>query len=160
MENIDKGLIVQSKYPKCPQNVWPNLSTQAQKFGIFGKKLSLFVRSLCYGSLENFPISHCCLQILLLCLRDFLNGYLVTLSLLGKGIATIYIRSVSSQHLLSNLLNWSKLVYGPFGQNKMHQTLDFCNRPARKELNVPKLKSSYELTILIYILWVYLSSVE
>ena len=23
-------------------------------------------------------------------------------------------------------LNWLKLVYGPFGQSKMHFTLDFC----------------------------------
>ena len=31
--------------PKCPQKFWPNLSAQAQKFGIFEKKLSLVVRS-------------------------------------------------------------------------------------------------------------------
>ena len=33
--------------PNAPPNFWPNLSAQAQKFGIFKKKLSLVVRSLC-----------------------------------------------------------------------------------------------------------------
>ena len=49
-----------------------------------------------------------------------------------------------------------KIVNGPFGQNNMHlSTLDFCQdqtRPTRKELNVPKLKSSSGLTVII-ILW-------
>ena len=34
----------------------------------------------------------------------------------------------------------------------MHCTLDFCPRPARKESNVPRLKSRKGLTVLIYIL--------
>jgi hypothetical protein len=27
---------------------------------------------------------------------------------------------------LSSLLNWFKLIYGPFEQSKMHHTLAFC----------------------------------
>ena len=58
MEIIYKGLTVPNwvlmcssrpmfirKYPKCPKTFRPHLSAQAQKFGIFGKKLSLCVRS-------------------------------------------------------------------------------------------------------------------
>ena len=56
------------------------------------------------------------------------------------------IRTVSSKRLLSALLNWLKLVYGLFGKSIMHFTL---SRPARKESNVPKLKSSYGLTVKI-----------
>ena len=37
-----------------------------------------------------------------------------------------YIRAVTSYHLLSYLVNWFKLVYGPFGHIKMHSTLNFC----------------------------------
>ena len=51
----------------------------------------------------------------------------------------IYIRKVSF-HVVC-----FKLVYGPFLQSKMHGTYSFCSTepiPARKELNVPKLKSS------------------
>ena len=36
--------------------------------------------------------------------------------------------------LLSALLNWFKLVYGPFALSNMH-----CGSPARKESNVLKL---------------------
>ena len=49
-------------------------------------------------------------------------------------------------------MNWLKLVYGPFEQSNMHSTLD-VPRPARKEMNVLKLKSSKGLTALMYILW-------
>ena len=36
-----------------------------------------------------------------------------------------------------------KLVYEPFGQSNMHNTLDFCPRPVRNESNVlPKQKRS------------------
>ena len=52
--SMDKGLtepkwvlINQPKIPQMPQNFRPNLSAQAQKFGIFEKKLSLGVRSSC-----------------------------------------------------------------------------------------------------------------
>ena len=42
MENMDKGLTVPDslaeKYPKCPKIYLPNLSAQAQKFGISMKK--------------------------------------------------------------------------------------------------------------------------
>ena len=51
-------------------------------------------------------------------------------------IHSIYIRTVSSYHLLSILPNQLKLVYGLFGQSNMYATLDFCPRPARKETNV------------------------
>ena len=54
MENMDKEhtvpkwvLINRPKYPKCPKIDLPNLSAQAQKFGIFEKKLSLGVHSPC-----------------------------------------------------------------------------------------------------------------
>ena len=49
----------------------------------------------------------------------------------------LYIRKVSSQHLLSALHNWFKLVCGQFGQSNMNHTLNFCPRPAIKDLNVP-----------------------
>ena len=35
---------------------------------------------------------------------------------------SIYIRTVSSWHLLSGMLNWLKLVQGSFGQSNMHKT--------------------------------------
>ena len=58
------------------------------------------------------------------------------------GPQSIYIRTVRT------LQNWFKLVYGPFGQSNMHHTLDLCpNQAARKESNVPKLKSSSGLTV-------------
>ena len=44
--------------------------------------------------------------------------------------------------MLSPLLNQLELVYGPFGQNNMHSTLDFWPRLARKETNVPINKNS------------------
>ena len=53
---------------------------------------------------------------------------------------SIYIRTLSFYCLFSALLNWFKLVYGQFGQINMHCTLGL--RPASKESNVPKLKSS------------------
>ena len=52
---------------------------------------------------------------------------------------------------MSTLLIKFKLVYGPFGQSNMDSTLDFFPRPARKEMNVPLLKRSLEITVLIYI---------
>ena len=51
-------------------------------------------------------------------------------------IHSIYIRTVSSYHLLSILPNQLKLVNGLFGQSNMYTTLDFCPRPARKETNL------------------------
>ena len=53
----------------------------------------------------------------------------------------IYIRTVSSLHLFSGLLNRFKLVYGLFGQSNMHRTLNFFPEKPWKETNVPKLKS-------------------
>ena len=47
-------------------------------------------------------------------------------------------RTVCSQRLFSALLNWFKLIYGPFG------TVHFISaqtRPGRKESIVPKIKS-------------------
>ena len=50
---------------------------------------------------------------------------------------SIYIRTVYSSRLLSTLPSQLKLVYGPFGQNNTHKTLDFCPRSTRKITNVP-----------------------
>ena len=58
MKNMDKGLTCTKmgadklaentpNAPNAPLNFWPNLSAQAQKFGIYKKDLSLVVRSLC-----------------------------------------------------------------------------------------------------------------
>ena len=48
---------------------------------------------------------------------------------------TVYIMTVSSLDLLSTLLNWFKLVYGPLKQSNMHRTLDFCqNQPERNQM--------------------------
>ena len=46
--------------------------------------------------------------------------------------------------LLLSLLIHFKLVYGPFGQNNIHNILDFCPRPARKEMNVHKVHIFWE----------------
>ena len=40
---------------------------------------------------------------------------------------------------------------GPFGLSRMNLRLNFWPIPARKESNVPKLKSSWGLTVLLYI---------
>ena len=62
----------------------------------------------------------------------------------------IYSRTVSSERLLSALMNWSKLVYGLFGQSNMNHTLHFCpGQPGRNQMY-----QSRSLTVLIYILWV------
>ena len=50
---------------------------------------------------------------------------------------SIYIRTVSSWHLLSSLPNKLKQVDGPFGKSNMHSTHDFCPIPPRNEMNVP-----------------------
>ena len=48
-------------------------------------------------------------------------------------------------------MNWIKLVYGPFGQSNMHCTLNLPQTSQERiEFNVPKLKSSEDLTVLIY----------
>ena len=49
---------------------------------------------------------------------------------------SIYIRTVTSYHLLSTLLIQIWLFYGPSGQDNMHSTVDFYPRPVRKETNV------------------------
>ena len=67
----------------------------------------------------------------------------------------IYIRTVSSQHLLSTFLIQFKLVYGPFWQGNIDSTLNFYPRPERKETNAPLQKRSLELTVLIYIQCLY-----
>ena len=50
MKNMDKGLTAPKwvlinwlKITQMPQKFWPNLFSQAQKFGIFSKKGSLWV---------------------------------------------------------------------------------------------------------------------
>ena len=53
--------------------------------------------------------------------------------------ATVYIRTVRSWCLL-------KLIYRPFGWSNMHYTPS----PAKKDMNVPKLNSSWGHTVLIY----------
>ena len=56
----------------------------------------------------------------------------------------VYIMTASSSHTLSALLNRSKLVYGPIiGQSNMSVLYtQFLPKPAKKDSNVPKLKSS------------------
>ena len=44
---------------------------------------------------------------------------------------SIYIRTVSSQHLLSNLLTQFKLIHRLFGQSNIHSSLDFCPKSAK-----------------------------
>jgi hypothetical protein len=51
---------------------------------------------------------------------------------------TVYIRTVSSEHLLSALLIWSK----PVLENQHVLYTRFLPRQARKESNVPKLENS------------------
>ena len=50
---------------------------------------------------------------------------------------SIYIFTVSFQCLFSTLLIQFKLVYECLVKSNMHNTFDFCPRPARKEPNVP-----------------------
>ena len=53
----------------------------------------------------------------------------------------IYIRTVSSLHLLSALMNWFKLVYGLFEQSDMRCTLNFCqDQPERNKISAAKVK--------------------
>ena len=75
------------------------------------------------------------------------NGVCILLS----QFYSICIRTVSSQRLLSTLHNWFILVYGQFGQSNSYHTFNFCPRSVRKDSNVPLLKISQELTVLIYI---------
>ena len=57
---------------------------------------------------------------------DFLNSWRISPNRLPHETRhSIYIRTVSSYRLLSNLLNWFKLVHGLFGQSNMHRTLDY-----------------------------------
>ena len=51
-------------------------------------------------------------------------------------------QEVSFQCLRFTLLIQFKLVYGPFGQSKMHSTLAFCQRQSKNETNVPLHKST------------------
>ena len=70
---------------------------------------------------------------------------------------SIYIMTVSSQLQLSALLNWFKLVDGMFGQSNMKV---YSIHARAIELNVPKLKSSYGPTVLIYLLYMAPSRVR
>ena len=54
---------------------------------------------------------------------------------------TAYI--LEQQCLLSTFLNQLKLVYGLFGQSNLHNAIDFCPRPDRKETNVPLHKGAF-----------------
>ena len=49
---------------------------------------------------------------------------------------SIYIRTVTSYHMLSALLNWFKLVYGSIEQSNMHYILNFCpDQPGRNRMH-------------------------
>ena len=79
---------------------------------------------------EIFPI---CLPKIATVGRDSRKGQIATVT----GTVYTYIRTVSSQRLLSTLLIQIKLVYGLFGQSNMHSTLDSWPRPDRRDTNVP-----------------------
>ena len=58
MENMNKGLTVPKwelkfcqKYPKCPKIYLPNLSAQAQKFGIYFNEKRLHWASVVWGGI-------------------------------------------------------------------------------------------------------------
>ena len=57
---------------------------------------------------------------------------------------SIFIRTVSFQHLFSTWLQQFKLLYGSFGRSNMHCILDFCLRPTRKETNVQGISQQSE----------------
>ena len=60
---------------------------------------------------------------------------------------SIYTRTVSSQFLLSDLLNWFKLQFmKPLGQSNMDHTLLILPRPDRKELNCTKAKKQLRVS--------------
>ena len=47
---------------------------------------------------------------------------------------SMHIRTVGSQHQLSKVLNWLKLVYEPFRLSSMYRTFNFCpNQPGRNQ---------------------------
>ena len=52
----------------------------------------------------------------------------------------LFHKNLSPRYFSIMTLDPVKLVYGPFGQANMHSTLDFCPRPARKEMNLPPNK--------------------
>ena len=63
----------------------------------------------------------------------------------------IFIRALSSHHLLSALLNCLKLVYWPFGHSNIHNTINFCpNQP--KTNQIPKFQNSKALLFNLYTL--------
>ena len=79
-----------------------------------------------------------------------LTTYFKTQLFIVHTTVSVHIKTVSS-YLVPVVyfnLNQLKLVYGLFGQSKIHSTLDFCPRPARKETNDPLHKRSLELTAL------------
>ena len=58
---------------------------------------------------------------------------------------SLYIRTVSSYHMLSALLNWFKLVYELFGQSNMHRTLEFCpEQPVRNQMTTTQIQISHQ----------------
>ena len=63
---------------------------------------------------------------------------------------SIYIGTVSSQHLLSALLDCFKLVYASVGKSNMHRTLDFYPGQPGMNLMYPSLRVAKVLLFTIY----------
>ena len=69
-------------------------------------------------------------------------------------VNTIYIRTVSSQHVLSALLNWFKLVSGLFGESTMHGAIHNSQKGIKgtkaKELLSKGLKSNSYSVLIVF----------
>ena len=82
---------------------------------------------LLYGLLQLF-ISY----VILCCTVCSISAIATNGSVKGH---SIYIRTVSFYQLLSALLNWFILVYGPYGPINMDCILDFCpDQPRRNRM--------------------------
>ena len=73
------------------------------------------------------------------------NALIGSLLTVDENRHSLYIRTVSSYHMLSALLNWFKLVYELFGQSNMHRTLEFCpEQPVRNQMTTTQIQISHQ----------------
>ena len=65
--------------------------------------------------------------------------------------STLYIRKVSSNHLMSAMLNCFKLVYGPCN---MHQTLNFCQNQSGSNEKSVNLRGQRTHCLMFHVLFI------
>ena len=119
-------------------------ATTMQWLSQLSASVPFFLHSTQLTTAVFFYSSDLKVAIVLLCCNAMLAG----LAKKKLHMFTVYIRTIS---LLSRLHCWPVLNWfiGHLGRATCNQ---FLSRPARKESNKPKLNSSWELIVLIYIL--------